>query len=71
MKDANAQLVAQKTKDNLPYKNALSTAMMSNQARPFQRNISRMLGSTKHLLSKAITQRIHLDLTWDNPTMNY
>jgi hypothetical protein len=34
MKDAYAQLVTKKTKDNLPYKNALLTIMVSNQARP-------------------------------------
>jgi hypothetical protein len=35
MKDAYAQLVAQKAKDNLPYRNALLIVMMSNQTRPF------------------------------------
>jgi hypothetical protein len=55
MKDAYAQLVTQKTKDHLPYKNALLTVVVSNQARAFQRYISRMISSTKYLLCKAIT----------------
>jgi hypothetical protein len=66
MKDSYAQLVAQKTKDNLPCINAPLIAMMSNQAKPSQCNISRTICSTRYLLSKAITQRIHVDLIGDN-----
>jgi hypothetical protein len=55
MKDAYAQLVAQKTKDNLLYRSALLIAMVSNQVGPFQHYIFKMIGSTRYLLSKAIT----------------
>jgi histidyl-tRNA synthetase len=51
MKDAYAQLVAQKTKD----KNVFFTIVVSNQIGPSQRYISRTIGCTKYLLSKAIT----------------
>jgi hypothetical protein len=66
MKDAYAQLVAQKAKDNLPYRNALLIVIMSNQIGPFQHNISRTIGNTMYFLSKVITQIIHVDFTGDS-----
>jgi len=40
MEDAYAQLVVQKTKDNLPYRNVLLIAMVSHQSGPSQPYIS-------------------------------
>jgi len=40
MKDAYAQLVAQKKKDNLPYRNVLLIAVVSHQSGPSQHYIS-------------------------------
>ncbi len=40
MEDAYAQLVVQKAKDNLPYRNVLLIAMVSHQSGPSQPYIS-------------------------------
>jgi hypothetical protein len=66
MEDAYAQLVVQKTKDNLPYKNVLLTTMVSHQSGPSQHYIFRTIGGSKYLLSKVITWKIHVDLIGDN-----
>jgi hypothetical protein len=66
MEDAYAQLVVQKEKDNLPYRNVLLTAMVSHQSGPFQHYIFQTIGGSIYLLSKAITQKIHVDLIGDN-----
>jgi hypothetical protein len=66
MKDAYAQLVAQKKKDNLPYRNVLLIAVVSHQSGPSQHYIYRTIGGSRYLLSKAITRKIHVDLIGDN-----
>jgi hypothetical protein len=66
MKDVYAQLVVQKTKDNLPYKNVLLTAMVSRQRGPSHSYIFQTINGSRYLLSKAITWGIHGDLIRDN-----
>ncbi len=66
MKDAYAQRVAQKTKNNLPYRNVLLIVVVSHQSEPFQHYISQTISGSRCLLSKAITQRIHVDFIGDN-----
>jgi hypothetical protein len=66
MKDVYAQLVAYKTKDNLPYRNVLLTTMVSHQRGPSHRYIFRTINGSKYLPSTAITWGIHVDLIRDN-----
>jgi hypothetical protein len=66
LKTMYAQLVAQKPKENLPYKNALLTTMVSNEAGPFQRYTFKTIGGSRYLLSKVITQRVHANLIREN-----
>jgi hypothetical protein len=66
LKITYAQLVAQKSKENLSYKNTFFTIVVSNEVGPSWRYISRTIGGSKYLLSKAITHRIHVGFTRDN-----
>jgi hypothetical protein len=66
LKITYAQLVTQKSKENLSYKNTFLITMVSNEVGPFQRYISKTIGGSKYLLSKAVTCRIHVGLTRDN-----
>jgi hypothetical protein len=59
-------LVAYKSKENLPFKNALLTTIASNGVRPSQHFISRTIGGTRYLLGKVVMRRIHVDVTGDN-----
>jgi hypothetical protein len=54
------------TKENLPFKNALLTTIISNGVGPFQRFISRTIGGIKYLLGKVVMTRMHVDVTNDN-----
>ncbi len=66
LKIAYAQLVAQKSKENLSYRNTLLITVVSNEVGPSQRYISRTIGGSRYLLSKAVTYRIHVGLIGDN-----
>jgi hypothetical protein len=66
LKIAYAQLVAQKSKENLSYRNTLLTIVVSNEVGPSQRYISKTIGGSRYLLSKAVTHRIHVGFIGDN-----
>jgi hypothetical protein len=66
LKFAYAQLASNKSKENLPVKNALLTIAVSNQIGPSQRFISKAIGGTKYLLGKVVSRRIHGDLMGEN-----
>jgi hypothetical protein len=59
-------LTAHKSKENLPFKNALLTKIASNGAGPSQHFISRTIGGTRYLLGKVVMRRMHVDVTGDN-----
>jgi len=66
LKIAYAQLVAQKSKENLSYRNTFFTIVVSNEVGPSQCYIFKTIGGSRYLLSKAVTHRIHVGLIGDN-----
>jgi hypothetical protein len=59
-------LTIYKSKENLPFKNALLTITASNVVGPFQRFISETISGIRYLLGKVVMRRMHVDVTWDN-----
>jgi hypothetical protein len=66
LKIAYAQLVAQKSKENLSYKNTLLIIVVSNEVGPSQHYISKTISGSRYLLSKVVTYKIHVGLIGDN-----
>jgi hypothetical protein len=66
LKTMYAQVVAQKPKENLPYRNAFLTAMVSYEAGPSQQYIFKTIGGSRYLLSKAIPHGVHVTLIGEN-----
>jgi hypothetical protein len=60
-------LKAHKSKENLSFKNAFLTVVVSNNnGGPSQRFISKTIGGTKYLMGKVVMQKIHVDLIGEN-----
>jgi hypothetical protein len=60
------QLVAQKSRDDKPYINASLNVVVSIEASPPTYYISKTIGISKYLLSKAILWKIHVDMIGKN-----
>ncbi len=61
-----ARLVSYKSSDNMHYKNALLSVVVSTGIGPFAWLIYRTISSSGYLLSKVVTQIINVELTWEN-----